>query len=130
MKLAILLLMASGLWAQDAALKPCVGGANPSSEPCASQPVFKTASNPEPESAKARIAWLEQKLSITEAKMAALMQFYSANEQLQGLAAKEPKTTATANGAASAGKSPEAKTNDALPPAKSGDAHAVPSSGK
>ncbi len=39
---------------------------------------------------KARAEWLEQKLAITEAKTAALANFYAAQEQLTGLAAKEP----------------------------------------
>ncbi len=37
-----------------------------------------------------RAEWLEQKLAATEAKTQALAQFYAAQEQLTGLAAKEP----------------------------------------
>jgi len=39
---------------------------------------------------KARAEWLDQKVQATEAKLAALAQFYSFNEQLAALAAKEP----------------------------------------
>ena len=85
MKLTILLLMASGLWAQDA---KTVGDG----------PVAKVQAVQQDatvDSLKARIVWLEQKLAVTEAKLAALAQFYAAQEQLQGLAAKEPKVETT-----------------------------------
>lgn len=39
---------------------------------------------------KARAEWLGEKLAATEGKMAAMAQFYSVNEQLTALAAKEP----------------------------------------
>src|ERR1700676_2892125 len=79
----LLPLLACSLWAQDA---------NNVTDKGAVEVPRVTVS--EVESLKARIAWLEQKLAITEAKMAALMQFSSANEQLTGLAAKEPKALA------------------------------------
>ena len=107
---SLALLLSCGLWAQEhKALPQCAGGDPPSSEPCI--PVMspgkvtvtdKPVTTPtelisapglekELADAKARIAWLEDKLRATEAKMQALMQFYSANDALTGLAAKEPK---------------------------------------
>lgn len=55
------------------------------------QPV---TTSPEVDTLKARIAWLEQKLAATEAKMTALMQFYGAQDQLTNLAKQEPKVEA------------------------------------
>jgi hypothetical protein len=43
--------------------------------------------------AKARIAWLEQKLGATEAKAQACLQIYGADMQLNNLATREPKVT-------------------------------------
>lgn len=79
MRFFILPLLVCGLWAQDA--KPAID-----TDPKATITIPANV-----ESLKARIAWLQQKLAITEAKLAALAQFYAAQEQLQGLAAKEPK---------------------------------------
>lgn len=84
MKLILLPLLACGLWAQDAK----VDAAKP--------PESTKASNPDLDAAKARIAWLEQKLALTEASygkcFAALNGVFSIEtQQLQGLAAKEPK---------------------------------------
>ena len=83
---SLALLLSCGLWAQEAAKAPLA--------PCHNDGRAEICLSPEQKEladAKARIAWLEQKLAATEAKMAALMQFYSANDALTGLAAKEPK---------------------------------------
>lgn len=44
---------------------------------------------------KAYAEGLEKKLALTEARSAALAQFYAANEQLAGLAGKEPPKPAS-----------------------------------
>lgn len=76
---ATVLLFACSLLAQDAKINP-------------DKPVENVVvKNPELDAAKARIVLLEQKLALTEAKLTALAQFYAATEQLQGLAAKEPR---------------------------------------
>ena len=48
------------------------------------------APNPELDAAKARIAWLEQKIAATESKSRACFEIYSADMTLNNLSKQEP----------------------------------------